>query len=232
MKVASNDAELDVADEGAGPAILLMHPLGLNKQEWDAQAAVLRADARVVRIDMRGMGASTFFRAFPERVTGLGLLSLGAAGDPAASDQFHVLADAVDRDGMEPFVAALLEKNVGATTRRERPAILAAVRRTFEEADPRGVSASLRGLAMREDASDLLADIDVPTLVGAGLEDELAPFAGVEAMAKRISCATFVGVASGHLLPLEAPDVTTGILRRLIDAVVERSAVSGSTRRS
>lgn len=49
---------LDVLDEGAGPAIVLIHGVLLAKETWDAQAAPLARRARVVRIDLRGHGAS------------------------------------------------------------------------------------------------------------------------------------------------------------------------------
>ena len=49
---------LAVLDEGAGPAIVLIHGVLLAKETWDAQAAALARHARVVRIDLRGHGAS------------------------------------------------------------------------------------------------------------------------------------------------------------------------------
>jgi pimeloyl-ACP methyl ester carboxylesterase len=49
---------LDALDEGTGPAIVLIHGVLLAKETWDAQAAALARRARVVRIDLRGHGAS------------------------------------------------------------------------------------------------------------------------------------------------------------------------------
>jgi 3-oxoadipate enol-lactonase len=58
MRVPIDDGELAVLDEGAGLAMVLLHGFPLAKETWDAQAVVLQKHARVVRIDLRGLGAS------------------------------------------------------------------------------------------------------------------------------------------------------------------------------
>jgi pimeloyl-ACP methyl ester carboxylesterase len=58
MQLTLEGTRFDVLDEGAGPAIVLLHGFPLSKETWDAQAAALRQRARVVRFDLRGLGAS------------------------------------------------------------------------------------------------------------------------------------------------------------------------------
>jgi pimeloyl-ACP methyl ester carboxylesterase len=58
MQLTLDGARFEVLDEGAGPAIVLLHGFPLAKETWDAQAAVLRSRARVVRFDLRGLGSS------------------------------------------------------------------------------------------------------------------------------------------------------------------------------
>lgn len=50
-------SRIAVCDEGAGPPVLLAHPLGLDLTVWDGVAAALPGH-RVVRWDSRGHGAS------------------------------------------------------------------------------------------------------------------------------------------------------------------------------
>ncbi len=59
MQLSIDDARLDVTDEGHGPALVLLHGFPLAKEAWDAQAAALAANARVVRFDLRGLGTSS-----------------------------------------------------------------------------------------------------------------------------------------------------------------------------
>ncbi len=59
MQLKIDDVTLDVLDEGRGDAIVLLHGFPLAKEAWDAQAAALVRHARVVRIDLRGLGKSS-----------------------------------------------------------------------------------------------------------------------------------------------------------------------------
>ena len=59
MQLKIDDAMLDVLDEGSGDAIVLLHGFPLAKEAWDAQAVALARYARVVRIDLRGLGKSS-----------------------------------------------------------------------------------------------------------------------------------------------------------------------------
>ena len=44
--------------EGAGPAVVLLHGLGLNRHMWDGQWEVLTSRFQVVRYDLMGHGES------------------------------------------------------------------------------------------------------------------------------------------------------------------------------
>jgi 3-oxoadipate enol-lactonase len=58
MQIALDATTFDVLDEGRGPAIVLLHAFPLAKEEWDRQAASLARSARVIRLDLRGLGRS------------------------------------------------------------------------------------------------------------------------------------------------------------------------------
>ena len=52
-------ARLRYRDEGSGPAVLLVHGWSLDLEMWNALAAALRDEFRVVRLDRRGFGLSS-----------------------------------------------------------------------------------------------------------------------------------------------------------------------------
>ena len=52
-------ARLRYRDDGAGPAVLLVHGWTLDLDMWAPQVAALQATFRVVRLDRRGCGSST-----------------------------------------------------------------------------------------------------------------------------------------------------------------------------
>ena len=59
MRVPADDATIDVLTEGSGDPIVLIHGFPLTREVWDAQAAQLAPRMRVIRPDLRGMGASS-----------------------------------------------------------------------------------------------------------------------------------------------------------------------------
>jgi len=59
MRIAVDDATIDVLSEGSGDPIVLVHGFPLAREVWDRQAAELAKLVRVVRPDLRGMGRSS-----------------------------------------------------------------------------------------------------------------------------------------------------------------------------
>ncbi len=62
MQVAADDAVLDVLDEGHGTPLVLLHGFPLAKETWDPVVRLLRGRARIVRLDLRGLGRSSVAR--------------------------------------------------------------------------------------------------------------------------------------------------------------------------
>lgn len=59
MRVTNGDAEIDVSVDGEGvDSIVLLHGFPLSREIWSAQVKALAGRARVVGIDLRGMGKS------------------------------------------------------------------------------------------------------------------------------------------------------------------------------
>lgn len=58
MHLAIDGADLAVLDEGSGTPMVLLHGFPLAKETWNEQAAFLCRSARIVRVDLRGLGAS------------------------------------------------------------------------------------------------------------------------------------------------------------------------------
>ena len=59
MRVTVDDAVIDVATDGKGDAIVLLHGFPVTREFWDESAAQLAERNLVVRPDLRGMGLSS-----------------------------------------------------------------------------------------------------------------------------------------------------------------------------
>jgi pimeloyl-ACP methyl ester carboxylesterase len=83
-----------------------------------------------------------------------------------------------------------------------------------------GIVGALRALRERPDSTPLLDSIRIPVLVVAGDDDQIAPAAAMQEMARVIPGSEFVLVAeAGHMAPLEQPlavnSALAGFLERL-----------------
>lgn len=59
MRATKGKVEINYATEGSGPPITLVHGVGANLESWDAIAAILSRQYRVIRLDLRGHGRSS-----------------------------------------------------------------------------------------------------------------------------------------------------------------------------
>jgi pimeloyl-ACP methyl ester carboxylesterase len=100
----------------------------------------------------------------------------------------------------------MMPKLLGASTRAQNPDAEETVRRLIKRQSLHGIRDAILRMMERPDATPLLAEITVPTLVVVGDEDVLTPPADAEAIAAALSNALLVRIAgAGHLSNLEQP---------------------------
>ncbi|NYI44270.1 3-oxoadipate enol-lactonase [Nocardioides aromaticivorans] len=180
----------------------------------DTIAAVLDAlgaeSADVVGNSWGGMVGATFAATHPDRVRHAVLMN--ATASPAGRRQrleFGLMLRVARLLGgiRPPLTSRALAAFLGPTTMRERPTVVAAVRRSIESVDITSGAWAVRSVVPdRPDQRALLASITAPTLVVAGRDDATFPVAETRAMAQAIPGARFEvldGVA--HLAALEDP---------------------------
>jgi pimeloyl-ACP methyl ester carboxylesterase len=101
----------------------------------------------------------------------------------------------------------MLGKLLGETSRRERPELVAQVRRTIESNPLAGIEAAIYALMHRPDSTPDLLRIQCPTLVVVGEEDTVTPLSEAEVLQRTIRSAELVRVPrAGHLANVEAPE--------------------------
>lgn len=177
----------------------------------------------LVGLSMGGYTAFALWRLASERITALALCNTraGADSDAARSDRLS-MAERVLNDGsvesiVEPTVERLLAPRARAEVHIADP-----VRGRIRRCTPEGVAFAQRAMAARPDSSDLLAAIDVPTLVVAAREDAVIPAADTDALASRIRGATRVNLDCGHLSNLEQPHEFNRVLIEFLDGAPSR----------
>jgi len=133
------------------------------------------------------------------RLRGLVLCDSRAnADDEAGKAKRTATADAIERDGMEPLLAAMLPQFLAPSSRGG--ALEQLIRTMFLATPPAAAAADQRGMAERADRFDVLGALAVPFLAAVGEDDPLTPPSASEAMVE----------AAGNSPLRRAPDAPRG----------------------
>lgn len=196
-------------------------PVGISTMDVmvdDLQALLRHLDLDkvvLVGLSMGGYIAFQFLRRYPRQVQALVLAATRATPDTdearAGREAMAVLAETAGAASIaDQMLSRLLSPNATAV-------VQAQVRDMIMAADPAGIAAAVRGMALRYDSTDLLSSIRVPTLLIGGEQDALTPPATMQAMQNAIDGSSLTIVpGAGHLPNLEQPEVfTTALLKFL-----------------
>lgn len=158
-------------------------------------------------LSMGGYVALSVARRYPDRISRLALLDTRAEGDaPEAARGRLADAERIDAEGTGFFIERMREKWLSPRSLTGRPELVREVEEMARSVAAKSFAATLRGLAARRDERGMLSDIDVPTLVLCGADDQITPPGMMHGLAASIPGARFAKVPGGHFCPLESPD--------------------------
>jgi 3-oxoadipate enol-lactonase len=177
-------------------------------------------------LSMGGYVAWQFFRKYRSQLRALILCDTRATADsPESAAGRRKLAEEAMARGPQAAMDAVLPKLMSPKSTERWPDLVNNVRSMVVRNKPTGIAAALRGMAERPDCSEILSQIDVPTLLVCGQDDQLTPPAEMQKMSEAIPHAQFVQVPNaGHLAPLENPDAVNGAINRFLISLASRPA--------
>lgn len=160
---------------------------------------------------MGGYVALAFTKKYPERVSGLGLVST------------QTLADPPDRkEGRYKSAAEVAEKGIGGVVETMAPKftpdekLQGSAREIMQRQPPAGFIGALKAMAERMDTSDLLASLTIPVVIIHGESDSLIPVDRAREAKSAVPHAHFVELKGvGHLPMMEAVNETAEALKHL-----------------
>ena len=163
--------------------------------------------ATICGLSMGGYVALAFYKQFHSRVRALVLADTRAQADSDEAKQTRAQqAEKALSEGMAGIADAMLPKLLTPETVSKRPEIVKFVRDMMLKSKPEGAAAALRGMAEREDQTELLPKISVPTLIVVGAEDAITPVADSEKMHHAIAGSRLVVLDhAGHVSNVERP---------------------------
>jgi len=171
--------------------------------------------ATVVGLSMGGTIALEFFRAHGAHVRALGLVCCRSEAEtPEGATARRALIENVRTKGSIAAADAMVDKVLGPGA---SPSLRDRWHTIMRSTPPEGVIAAASALLHRPNATPLLGTINVPTLVVAGDRDQITPLDGMLAMHRAIKGSAFACVPnSGHLAPVEQPEIFAAILRKFM----------------
>jgi pimeloyl-ACP methyl ester carboxylesterase len=192
------------APEGAYPMALLTDDLVGLLDHLEIEQAVVCGHS------MGGYIALAFAAQHPERLAGLGLITSRAEADSAEKKEGRVrLAETVQEQGSSALAETL------APRLSHDPAVVKRAYDLIAATPPAGISGAALGMAERPDRTALLDQLDVPTLVVAGEEDQIVPLAYARHLAESLTKGRLIEIpGAGHMPMLEQPQL-------LADALVD-----------
>lgn len=160
---------------------------------------------------MGGYVALAFAKKYPNRVSGLALVSTQLLADPEDKKQgrYKTAAD-VSEKGVGIVAVAMTDKLSKNQNARN------GIRPLIEKQSKSGVIGTLKAMAEREDARALFSTINYPVVLVHGDADELIPVERAREAKAILSSAHLLELSGvGHLPMMDAPEKTAEALKLL-----------------
>jgi 3-oxoadipate enol-lactonase len=158
-------------------------------------------------LSMGGYVAFNIFRRYRRRVRALLLADTRATADSTEARHKRDDLIAVARaEGAGAIAERQITGLIGKSTREKQPELVDRIRAGMARESADGMVGALQAMKERVDSSDLLASIDVPTLVVVGEEDVITPVKEARAMHAAIAGSRLEIIpGAGHLSNMERP---------------------------
>lgn len=177
--------------------------------------------ATVCGLSMGGYVAFEMVRRHADRMKALILCCTRAEADSARGREARdELIELVRTAGTVALVERMLPTLVAPAARETMPQVIEHVEAMIMRNRAAGIVDALTAMKHRVDSTRLLSSIDIPTLVIAGVDDQLIPIESMKAMAAAIPEAQLTLIPdAGHLAPLEQPVVTSRVVSKFLESV-------------
>jgi 3-oxoadipate enol-lactonase len=210
---------------GLGETSATSAPVTLEDMARDVAALMdeLRIERAVIGgLSMGGYVTFSFYSLFRERVRALILADTRPQSDTEeAARNREQQAEKILKEGMESIADDFLKKVLTPATLDNRPEIVRRVREMITRTNPAGAASALRAMASRSDQTNLLHEINVPTLIIVGSCDTLTTPKDAELMNREIPESRLKIIeGAAHLSNLERPAEFTSALQSFLSELM------------
>ncbi len=169
----------------------------------------LKIDKAIVGgLSMGGYVAFELFRLIPEKLAALILCDTTylADTDEKRNSRFSLISK-VEKHGSQALIENMLPNLISEQTKHNNPSLYAELQETFTKVNPDSIINALHSLAERNDSSDVIRQISVPTLLIFGEFDKVTGLENGREMNQIINGSELVVIENaGHFSNLEQPE--------------------------
>jgi 3-oxoadipate enol-lactonase len=210
----------DLRGHGESQAIGGEYSMALLADDCAALLDALSINQKVILcgLSMGGYVAFAFFRKYAARLAGLILTGTRAAPDSETGKANREKAIAqVNEEGVANIIESMLPKLLSPQSFSGNPALVENLRQIMQSVSPEGFIGDLQGMKNRPDSTPWLSQIDVPTLLVFGAQDQIIPLDEARLMHSLIPGSRLEIIPNaGHLPNLEQPQTFNEILRNFL----------------
>lgn len=211
----------DLRGHGASEPVPGEYPMDLLADDCFALLQDLGEENPVVvcGLSMGGYIAFSFYRRHPQQVAGLILAATRAKPDsPEARDNRDKMAAKADEQGASAIAEDMLPKMLSPRTIATNPELVQRVKHMMANTSVQGIKGALMGMKSRPDSTETLTEIDLPTLILHGDDDQIIPRREAEDMRAALRDGELrVLPQAGHLLNLEQPELFNQAVREFLN---------------
>lgn len=159
-------------------------------------------------LSMGGFVTFNLLKICPERFAGVILCDTHPGADSAEKRESRFdLIEKIEKQGAEALIEQMLPKLICENTLKNKGELVEKIERMFRTVNPQAAIAALRGMAEREDHSDLLNSVFPPVCLIFGAEDDAAILATAEKIASLAPNRNLVKIRfARHYSSLEQPE--------------------------
>lgn len=158
-----------------------------------------------------------------DKFSGVILCDTKSADDDNAGRLKRAAAiNAINRDGLEKYVAEAVSATFAGETMENNRDMYEDVLRKAQSSDAAGVKACILAMMGRTDTTGFLPEIKIPTLLISGSYDKLTPPLLMRGMCEKIPEAELaVAPRAAHMSPLENPEFVNDVISGFLDRRIE-----------
>ena len=177
--------------------------------------------ATIVGLSMGGYQAFEFYRLYPDKIASLVLCDTRAEGDaPEARSAREEFIGAIETGGAKEAIRRMIPNYFTHSTYTSRADLVAQAENMIGAQSAAVITAAMRAIMMRSDASALFATIHCPVLVSNGAEDKLTTPDTAKSISARIPGSQLRLLAdAGHISNMEQPEAFNQALLDHIEKV-------------